>query len=269
MSGKRKYDRPIQVAEGIHWVGFRDETSNMTCNPYLVVQGDQAVLIDSGSRTDFAVVMMKILQAGIDPHQIVGLIYQHYDPDLCGSMANFIDMCPNPDLRIISEENNNVFIAFYIHRDKRHRMDSIDKYDYRFDLNGRTLSFIPTPYSHSPGSFVTYDMQTETLFTGDLFGSYSILWDLFLELTPECFTCRDYDECPNDRYPCPVKDILTFHKEMMPCRKALQNALRILKAVTIRSIAPQHGSILQKPADIDFVIHKLNTLENVGIDGLV
>jgi len=75
MTSDRKYDRPIQLAEGIYWVGFRDEKSNLTCNPYLIVQGDEAVLIDSGSRTDFAAVMMKVLQAGVDPQQVIGLIY--------------------------------------------------------------------------------------------------------------------------------------------------------------------------------------------------
>ncbi len=269
MSNDKKYNRPIQVAEGIYWVGFRDERSNLTCNPYLVVQGDEAVLIDSGSRTDFAAVMMKILQAGVDPQQIVALIYQHYDPDLCGSMANFIDMCDNPNLKIISEKNNNVFISFYIHRDKYHLLDSIDNHDYTFELNGRMFEFIATPYSHSPGSFVTYDKKTKTLFTSDLFGSYSTLWGLFLELTEECFTCLNYNECPNLKFDCPVKDILAFHKEMMPCNKALRYALSIIKKMAIERIAPQHGSILHKEKDISFVIHKLGALERVGIDAIL
>lgn len=268
MTVDRKYDRPIQVAEGIYWVGFRDEKSNLSCNPYLVVQNDGAMLIDSGSRTDFAAVMMKVLQVGVDPQQVVGLVYQHYDPDLCGSMSNFIDMCDNPDLRIISDKTSNVFISFYIHKDKYHLLDSIDNHDYTFNLNGRMLEFVPTPYSHCPGSFVTYDKNTKTLFTSDLFGSYSIAWDLFLELTEECFTCIDYDECPNLRFDCPVKDILAFHKEIMPCKKALRYALSIIKKMIIQRIAPQHGSILHKEKDISFVIKKLDALEKVGIDAI-
>ncbi|MBT4364803.1 MAG: MBL fold metallo-hydrolase [Desulfobacterales bacterium] len=269
MTIDKKYDRPIKVSEGIYWVGYRDEKSNLSCNPYLVVQGDKAVLIDSGSRTDFAAVMMKVLQAGVDPQQIVGLIYQHYDPDLCGSMSNFIDMCDNPEIKIISEENSNVFISFYIHSDKNHLIDSIDNYEYKFNLNGRILEFIKTPYSHSPGSFVTFDKRTKTLFTSDLFGSYSIIWDLFLELTEQCYTCLNFDECPNKHIVCPVKDILAFHKEMMPNKKALRYALSIIKKMNIECIAPQHGSILNREKDISFVIHKLETLEGVGIDGIL
>ncbi len=269
MTSSKKYDRPIQVAEGIYWVGFRDEKTHLTCNPYLVVQDDKAVLIDSGSRTDFAVVMMKILQAGIDPQQIVGLIYQHYDPDLCGSVPNFIDMCENPDLKVISEKNNNVFISYYIHRDKHHLLDSIDVYNYTFTFNERELKFISTPYSHNSGSFVTYDIKTKTLFSSDIFGSYSTEWDLFLELNEECFTCRDYDDCQNRKISCPVKDILSFHKTIMPCCKALRYTLSKIKKFDIQCIAPQHGSILKNLRDIAFVIQRLENLEKIGIDAIV
>lgn len=269
MTDNKKYDRPIQVAEDIYWVGFRDKQTNLACNPYLVVQDDKAVLIDSGSRTDFAVVMMKILQAGIDPQQIVALIYQHYDPDLCGSMSNFIDMCDNPSLKIISEKNSNIFIAHYIHRDKCHLLASIDDSNFTFKLNNRTLKFISTPYSHNPGSFVTYDPKTKTLFSSDLFGSYSSEWDLFVKLFEECFFCLDYNNCPNQRPACPVKDILTFHKTMMPCCKALRYAMHKIKDIDIECIAPQHGSILKSIRDISFVIQRLENLEKVGIDAIV
>ena len=206
---------------------------------------------------------------GLDPQQIVGLIYQHYDPDLCGSMSNFIDMCDNPNLKIISDKNSNMFIAHYIHRDKCHLLDSIDDYGFTFKLNNRTLKFISTPYSHNPGSFVTYDPKTKTLFSSDLFGSYSSKWDLFVQFFEECFTCLDYNDCPNRRSFCPVKEILTFHKTMMPCCKALRYAMNKIKEVDIECIAPQHGSIIKSLRNISFVIQRLTNLEEVGIDAIV
>ncbi len=269
MSRPVNYDRPIEVAEGVYWVGFRDAASNLTCNPYLVVEGEQAVLIDSGSRTDFAAVMMKILQVGIDPRQVVALIYQHYDPDLCGSMTNFIDMCENPGLRVISEKRNNVFIAFYIHRDKRRMLDSIDARNFRFSFNQRTLEFIRTPYSHSPGSFVTYDPKTKTLFSSDLFGSHATQWDLFLSFEEHCFSCADYESCPRGRSECPIREILSFHQEIIPCTKALRHALSKIGPLGFERIAPQHGSVLENRKTADFLMEKLKALENVGIDALI
>lgn len=268
MENYGKYDRPVRIAEGIFWVGFRDKNTNLFCNPYLIIEDEEAILIDSGSRTDFAVVMMKILQAGIDPRQIVALIYQHYDPDLCGSMPNFIDMCGNQDLKVLSERTNKLFISHYIHREKYQLLYSIDDDNYKFTLKNRTLAFIPTPYAHSQGSFVTYDEKTKTLFTSDLFGSYSTQWDLFLELEEECFSCNDYENCPNRNSYCPFPDMISFHRGIMPCEKSLRYAMTKIKELDIDIIAPQHGSVLTKQRDIRFISEKLESLNGIGIDGI-
>ncbi len=53
MTGDQRYDRPIQIADGIYWVGFYEENSNFHCNPYLIIDDDKAILIDGGSRPDF------------------------------------------------------------------------------------------------------------------------------------------------------------------------------------------------------------------------
>jgi len=269
MDRLRKYDRPVQIAEGIFWVGSRDETEHLFCNPYLIVEDGQAVLIDSGSRADFAVVMMKILQAGIDPGQIVALIYQHYDPDLCGSMPNFIDMCDNPGLRLFSEKSNQPFLSYYVHRDRYGLLFSINDNDFNFTFNNRSLRFIPTPYAHNPGSFVTYDEKTRTLFTSDLFGSFSTEWDLFLELSEACYTCKDYTICPSHKTHCPLPDMLNFHRSVMPCEKALRHAIGKIKELDMDVVAPQHGSISNRKQDIRFLADTLESLTGVGIDAIV
>lgn len=268
MSEVFRYGRPIRIAEGVFWVGSRSEDETLSCNPFLIVQNDQAVLIDSGSRSDFAVVMMRILQAGIDPRQIVALIYQHYDPDLCGSMANFIEMCDNPGLEVVSEHSNNLFISYYIPGDRKHLLRSVDAYHHRFVFSGRELLFVPVPYSHSPGSFVTYDVATKTLFSSDLFGSFAPASDLFVELAEDCYHCNDFDQCPRSRPECPLKSIALFHQQVMPCRKALGYAMAQVKHLDIECIAPQHGGILNRRRDIDHVIGRLEALTDVGIDGI-
>lgn len=269
MNSHEKYDRPIQIGEGIFWVGFYEEKSNLHCNPYLIVEDDKAVLIDSGSRPDFAIVLRKILQAGVDPNQIVGLIYQHCDPDLCGSIPNMIDICENKNLKILSEINNNVFISYYIDREKHHLLDSIDNHNYIFTFNNRTLLFTKTPYSHSQGSFVTYDVKTKTLFTSDIFSSFSTKWDLFLKLDNDCITCADYSNCKNEKDYCPLPDILTFHRKLMPSEKSLRHTMSEIKNLDINMIAPQHGSILPNRRDVYFLIQKLEYLKGVGIDSIL
>lgn len=263
------YDRPIRIAENIYWVGFHELKSNFHCNPYLIIEEDEAVLIDAGSRPDFAVVMMKILQTGIAPEQIETLIYQHFDPDLCGSMSNMVDICNNPDIKILSDPENNIFISYYIEREKLHLLRSIDEYNLSYAFGGRELLFIKTPYSHCPGSFVTYDTRTKTLFSSDLFGSMSSQWELFIRLSDDCYVCKDYDHCINQRKYCPIKDILKFHTSVMPSEQALRHAMDVIGTLDIEMIAPQHGSIFANKKDIYFLIEKLRSLKGVGIDGIL
>lgn len=267
MNHQGSYNRPIEVADHVYWVGLDDQTTDFHCNPYLVVEGDQAVLIDAGSRPDFAVVMMKILQTGISPEQIVALIYQHPDPDLCGSMANMADICANPKLRILSEQDNNVFLSYYLEKDKRSLLTSLNESGFKFTFGGRSLQFFRTPYAHSSGSFVTYDARTRTLFTSDLFGSMSRHWELFVRLGESCHVCRDYDHCINQRSYCPLPDILEFHKTVMPSEKALRYAMNVISGLDCEILAPQHGSIFKDKKDIAFLIERLGALKGVGIDG--
>jgi len=269
------YNRAISIAEGTYWIGFHDVQSGLHCNPYLIVDGNEAVVIDAGSRPDFSTVMMKILEIGIDASSISALIYQHYDPDLCGSVAHFEDIIDRTDLKIISDKENNMFIRHYA---VSSRLISIDSIDHAFKFSsGRKLQFFNTPYSHCAGSFVTYDTKTRVLFTSDLFGSYGAHWDLFLSLSPECHTCQylemgskmDLERCVRGKTYCPIRDIFRFHQMIMTSEKALRYAMQIIQKIPVAMIAPQHGSILSDPRDIRFVTQSLALLKGVGIDRII
>ena len=39
---------PIELGEGIYWVGSASEIDHLNCNPYLIVDGTEGVLIDPG-----------------------------------------------------------------------------------------------------------------------------------------------------------------------------------------------------------------------------
>lgn len=270
MNNSEKIDFPVQVAEGIYWVGSHEQGTHLYCNPYLIVVDDKAILIDGGSRSDFARVMMKILQVGIDPKDIVALIYQHYDPDLCGSVSNLIDICENPDIKVLSTRDDKTFISFYLQKNRFRLIENIEDYGNTFTLNKRTLRFIPTPYAHTNGSFVTFDAQTKTLFSSDLFGSFSYYKEnIFFDLAPQCYTCTTLEKCPDGKEYCPILAMDQFHRKIMPCEKALHYAMSQIKKIEIDTIAPQHGNILYKRKDIDFFIDRLASLDKVGIDGML
>jgi flavorubredoxin len=264
---KIDYENPVEIAEGIYWVGFYDAQSGLHCNPYLIIDNEEALVIDGGSRPDFATVMMKILQTGMDPNQIKALLYQHYDPDLCGSIPNFEDIIESSSLKVISDESSLMFIRHYSVSSLMVSIEDVN-YDYTFS-SGRTLQFINTPYSHSSGSFVTFDQKSGILFTSDIFGSYGTEWELFLKLRPQCIDCVNLTKCPEDRENCPINDILNFHKTIMPSRKALKYAFKKILEVPFTAIAPQHGSIITDKNIMRYIFELLISQKEVGIDRII
>lgn len=260
------YENPIQIARGIYWVGYYDTERNLRCNPYLIIDGDEAVLIDGGSRTDFSTVMLKILKTGITPAQLQTLIYQHYDPDLCSSIPNFEEIINSQTLTLLSHKENNVFIRYYSVSSKMLCIESMNR-EYVFS-SGRKLRFFRTPYAHSAGSFVTYDEMTQTLFSSDLFGSYSRPQGLYAEFTDDCWKCTTFNACPQGKSECPISGIYRFHQRIMTSERALHHAMEVISPLALTQIAPQHGSIIRTAFDCQKMIEKLRTLEGVGIDGI-
>ncbi len=255
------FSRAVNICHGIWWVGFQD-SEGLRCNPYLIVEGDEAVLIDGGSRPDFPVVMMKVLETGLNPKNISALIYDHHDPDLCGSIPNLEEMIANPDLVLISSGFSNVFIRHYGSMSKFVNVADIgNKFTFK---TGRTLEFIDTPYCHTRGSFVVFDSQSKVLFSADIFGTYQNDLELFYTFPPDCGkenaceSCREKDKCELPGY-------LDFHRTVMPSSKAVRHSMKRLKELPFELVAPQHGSILDRHS-ADILIEKLASLDDIGID---
>lgn len=258
---------PIEIAEGVFWLGYSNNNAGLHCNPYLIRDGEEAVLIDAGSRDDFSHVMLKILRTGVRPSQIKRLIYHHYDPDLCGNIPQMEAIINSEDLRIISHMENNVFIHYYSAKTKKLDFRVLNR-EYIFG-NGRRLTFHGTPFCHSPGSFMTFDEKTKTLFSSDIFGSYEANWNIYLELTGHCASCEVQRICPDTGRKCPLYGIDQFHKRIMTSKAALNHALDVIESLDFQRIAPQHGSILKTRKDALTVIGYLRNLEHVGIDYLI
>ena len=254
----------IEIAEGIYWVGFVDESVGFHCNPYLITDNNEAVLIDGGSRDEFSTVMLKIMRTGTNPKRITRLIYQHYDPDLCGNIPHMEAIIDSKDLKIISHYENNIFINYYSAKSPKQCIKEIGFY-FEFS-SGRRLEFIPTPYSHAPGSFMTYDTMTKTLFSSDIFGDYGSNWSMYSQVFEQCENCCPEYNCQFTEKNCQVLSILDFHKRIMPSAKALHYALSRIDDLDISLIAPQHGSILHTPVSRKVVIERLKALTSVGID---
>ncbi|MFZ2500370.1 MAG: MBL fold metallo-hydrolase [Minisyncoccia bacterium] len=231
------YDEAVEIAPGIYWVGFYDKDAIFSCNPYLIVDGDEAILIDGGSLGHFPFVARKVFSI-IEPSKIKNLILHHMDPDLCASMPLFQNIIDNKDLQVISHYRASLLIAYYSQEKMNFYYPEKNDNIFRFS-SGRTLRFIPAHYLHTPGTINTYDEKTKILFSSDIFGAFTPKWELYAD--------KEYPE-----------KMRTFHENYMPSNRIMEQYLDRIKKLDIEMICSQHGSIIKK----DLVDQSIRALGN-------
>lgn len=221
---RQDYDDAVAVTRDIHWVGFFDELANLHCHPYLLIEGDEAVLFDPGSIPHFPVVMRKVIDL-VRPETIRYVVASHQDPDVCGNLAVVEDVIGPENLKILAHSNA---VRLIRHLGVRSQLLAVDHMDYRLVLEtGRVLEFLFTPFLHSPGAIATFDPRSGSLFTSDIFGALSTdAWTLF----------------GRDDYLTPMT---LWHQTYMSSGKVLAECLDRFAALAPQRILPQHGSVLE------------------------
>lgn len=236
------YDGPVAITRDIFWVGRHEPQLSLHCNPYLLLDDDDAVLIDSGSIPDFPVVMRKIIDV-VSPQAVGLIIASHQDPDVCSNLAVVEDVVERPDLRIAA---HSATLRLIRHFGLRSKLYAVDREAWCCALpGGRVLEFIHTPHLHCAGSIMTFDRQTGTLFSSDLFGASDEDWALF--------TGQDYPQAMEG-----------WHEQMMPANLLLKRCMERLEKLPIQRICPQHGGVIEG-ADVPKAIAHLKDLR-VGLD---
>jgi flavorubredoxin len=114
MDTARKYDylEPIEISKGIYWVGFYDEVASFHCNPYLLIDGEEAIIFDPGSIPSYPMVASKVLSL-VEPDQIKYIVAHHQDPDLCANIPLFEELIRNDDLKIVTHSRAALLINYY------------------------------------------------------------------------------------------------------------------------------------------------------------
>ncbi len=212
--------KPVELAEGLWWVGQGPAEKRLECNPYVLMHGGSVIVFDPGSVLDAEVVIRNITE--LTPiNEIEAVVLSHQDPDLCSALplleqAGFSGV-------ICCHERTSHIITFYGIASAFYQ---INKEKYRYQLkDGTCIRFIPAPYLHFPGAIMTYLPQQKVLISGDLFGAVTEQWTLFAQ--------EDYQE-----------NMKTFHETYMPSRDILQPVMNQLLFYDIRMICPQHGSVI-------------------------
>jgi signal transduction histidine kinase len=222
-----KYDfkDAIEIADNIYWVGMYLENDPFQCHPYFIKNGDESILIDPGSMLEFSETMKKVKSIA-DLKSIKYIILHHQDPDLAAAVPEIEKLIDRDDLLIVTHSRISLLIKHYLISSDYYKIDHHN--NQLITSSGFKLDFTMTPYCHSPGAFVSYEPKTKTLFSGDIFGGIEESWDFYADET----------------YFLKAKQ---FHQEYMPSKDIFNYALKKIEQLDIDLIAPQHGSIIQKP----------------------
>lgn len=230
---------PVEVAEGVYWVGHYLPGDPFQCHAYLLFDGEEGVLIDPGSALTFEHVRAKV--EAITPFSNIRWILAHHqDADITGAL---------PDIdRLVEPGQVKVVTHWRAHTILRHlglknlEWWLIDAHDWVLEAAGRRLEFVFTPYAHFPGAFCTYDTESEILFSSDLFGGFTEGFRLV---------------APGPEY---FEAMRPFHEHYIPSREVMQYALQKIEEKDPKFIAPQHGSMI--PAElIPEIFSRLGQLE--------
>ena len=231
-------DRAIQIADRIWWVGHILPDDPFQCHVYLIENGNQSVLIDPGSKLTFKNTLRKIEEV-IPFSHIRYFICQHQDPDIAGALPIIDQMTSRDDAVIVSHWR---VIALLKHYGLDLDFICIEELGWKLDLGGRQLEFILTPYLHFAGAFCTFDRQSRTLFSSDLFGGFTEEWQLVAQ---------------DESY---FEAIRPFHEHYMPSQEILYHGLAKLEKYPTKLIAPQHGSIIPEKL-IPFMFSQLKNID--------
>jgi len=242
---REDYDNPTVLFEDaghrIYWLGIPEATA-FRCNTYLIVDNDEAVIVDPGGVDYFEFVRDRVAQI-LPPERVVAQILSHQDPDVAASFPLWVEM--NPYCKVIATGRTLTILSHF--RDLPY--DSINIYDhpeYHF-TSGRTIQFIPSPFMHSPGAFTSYDLSSRFLFSGDIWAALDMEWALVVD----------------DFLKHELK-LNLFHLDYMSCNKAARGYINRIEDMEIGAILPQHGSII--PGEfIPLAINYLTNL-NCGLD---
>ncbi|MES9989193.1 MAG: MBL fold metallo-hydrolase [Candidatus Thiodiazotropha endolucinida] len=205
----------------IYWLGITDETA-FRCNTYLIVDGDQALLVDPGNRSFFDQVKTRVSQIML-PEYVSGLIVCHQDPDVAASMVDWLEL--NPEMPVYSSPRTHVLLPHYGNPDYN-AYDIVANPEFTLP-SGSHLRFIEAPFLHFPGAFVTYHSESGFLFSGDIWAALDTDWSLAVS-----------------SFGIHKEKMDLFHLDYMASNLATRGFIKSLSGFEIQAILPQHGSII-------------------------
>lgn len=214
--------------EGDHkWVAIvRDPTRPayiIDTNEYLVIKGDDSILLDPGGSEVFPAVF-SALSTACDPRKIDKLFASHQDPDIISSLSMWLEF--NPKVKCYISWLWTSFLPHFGGEDDT--FVAIPDAGMEIMLGGVRLQAVPAHYLHSSGNHNLYDTKAKILFSGDIGAA----------LPPP-----GEDSLYVENFDRHIRHAEAFHRRWMGSEKAKRDWCSRVSSMDIDMLCPQHGSI--------------------------
>ena len=225
------------LTENIFYVGVNDRTKHLfeslwpipygvSYNSYLLID-EKVALIDTVD-VCYSEVFFKKIDSVLKGRAIDYLVVNHMEPDHSGSIRLLKQLYPA--LQLIGNKKTGEMLSGYYGVEK----DFIEvKDNEEINLGTRSLRFYMTPMVHWPETMMTYDIQSETLFPGDAFGTYGALNGGVID---ERINVDIYQE-----------EMIRYYANIVgKYGSPVQKAMEKLRNVPIQMICSTHGPVWKK-----------------------
>ena len=214
---------------------FEEDGQAVQANQFLVIDGDQAALIDPGGNQAFNELLMGVGRE-FPPGKLTYLLASHADPDIIASLDRWMTSTP---ARLVISKLWERFAPYFTKSGKtQSRIIGVTDAGGVLPLGRSELVLLPAHFMHSEGNFHFYDPVSCILFTGDL--GVSLISgvearEFVTELAPH------------------IPRMEGFHRRYMASNKILRLWTRMARKLDVKMLVPQHGApIVWRQAIADF-----------------
>lgn len=208
-------------------------------NQFMVVSGQQAILLDPGGIELFAPMLASVLKF-VPLKQVKHLFASHQDPDIISSLGLWDEVLSDATLHCPW-----LWEGFVRHFGMSNiKYSAIPDEGAKLRLGDIELQFVPAHYLHSSGNFHVYDPKAKILFSGDVGAA--------LENPGAPLFVGDFEEH--------IPKMEGFHRRWMPSNTAKQHWIDRVRKMDIELMAPQHGRVF-KGQDVQRFLDWFEALE--------
>ncbi len=165
----------MEIIEGVHRVD--QASANMAhSNVYLVINGNDLLVIDTGTAGNAKKTVEYIQKIGRQPADVTAIVLTHFHMDHIGSARELKDLCPNAKVAVHEEDADYISGKKPLPKPKNILFRAVSSFikpepvEVDVTLKDKdkigSLTVIHVP-GHTPGSIALLDEERKVLFAGD------------------------------------------------------------------------------------------------------